>query len=81
MKLPKGVLRQVEELEEPVKTEPHEPKKHIENTTKGMKVTFLEGTVIWHRQAIETFIDTLRKIGLERIPASGIEHGNGLKTS
>ena len=63
--------------EEPVEAEPHEPKKHIENTTKGMKVTFPDGTVIWHRQAIDTFIDTLRKIGLERIPALNIEHGNG----
>jgi hypothetical protein len=34
-----------------------------------MKVTFPDGTVIWHRQAIDTFIDALRKIGLERIPA------------
>lgn len=57
--------------------EPHEPTKHIENVTKGMKVTFPDGTVIWHRQAIDTFIDTLKKIGLERIPPVGIEHGNG----
>ena len=56
---------------------PHEPTKHIENVTKGMKVTFPDGTVIWHRQAIDTFIDALRKIGLERIPAVGIQHGNG----
>jgi hypothetical protein len=47
------------------------------NTTKGMRVTFPDGTVIWHRQAIDTFIDALRKIGLERIPEVGIEHGNG----
>ena len=53
------------------------PTKHIENVTKGMKVTFPDGTVIWHRQAIDTFIDALRKIGLERIPAVGIQHGNG----
>ena len=56
---------------------PHTPTKHVENTTKGMKVTFPDGTVIWHRQAIDTFIDTLRKIGLELIPALGIEHGGG----
>ena len=30
-----------------------------------------------HRQAIDTFIDALRKIGLERIPAVRIQHGNG----
>ena len=62
---------------EPTEVKPHEPTKHIENTTKGMRVTFPDGTVIWHRQAIDTFIDALRKIGLERIPPLGIEHGNG----
>ena len=67
----------VKSEEEPTEVEPHEPKKHIENTTKGMRITFPDGTVIWHRQAIDTFIDALRKIGLERIPAVGIEHGNG----
>ena len=61
--------------EDPVESTPHEPTKRIENVTKGMKVTFPDGTVIWHRAAIDTFIDTLRKIGLERIPALGIEHG------
>ena len=61
--------------EDPVEPTPHEPTKRIENVTKGMKVTFPDGTVIWHRAAIDTFIDTLRKIGLERIPALGIEHG------
>ena len=67
----------VKSEEEPTEVEPHEPTKHIENTTKGMRVTFPDGTVIWHRQAIDTFIDALRKIGLERIPEVGIEHGNG----
>ncbi len=67
----------VKSEEEPVEVEPHEPKKHIENTTKGMRVTFPDGTVIWHRAAIDTFIDALRKIGLERIPKVGILHGNG----
>lgn len=62
---------------EPTEVKPHEPTKHIENTTKGMRVTFPDGTVIWHRQAIDTFIDALRKIGLERIPSLGIVHGNG----
>ena len=67
----------VKSEEETTEVKPHEPTKHIENTTKGMRVTFPDGTVIWHRQAIDTFIDALRKIGLERIPAVGIEHGNG----
>ncbi len=67
----------VKSEEEPTEVEPHEPTKHIENTTKGMCVTFPDGTVIWHRAAIDTFIDALRKIGLERIPALNIQHGNG----
>ena len=67
----------VKSEEEPAEVKPHEPTKHIENTTKGMHVTFPDGTVIWHRQAIDTFIDTLRKIGLERIPALNIKHGGG----
>ena len=67
----------VKSEEEPTEVKPHEPTKHIENTTKGMRVTFPDGTVIWHRQAIDTFIDALRKIGLERIPAVGIQHGGG----
>ena len=67
----------VKSEEVPEEVAPHEPTKHIENATKGMKVTFPDGTVIWHRQAIDTFIDALRKIGLERIPVLGIEHGRG----
>ena len=55
----------------------HEPTKHVENVTKGMRVTFPDGTVIWHRAAIDTFIHTLRKIGFERISAVGIMHGGG----
>ena len=55
--------------------EPHVPTKHIENTTKGLRVTFPDGTVIWHRAAINTFIETLRRIGLERIPSVNIVHG------
>lgn len=55
--------------------EPHEPTKRVVNVTKGLRVTFPDGTVVWHKQAIETFVDALRKIGLERIPMVGIEHG------
>ena len=39
------------------------------------RVAIPDGTVIWRRAAIDTFIDALRKIGLERIPAVGIQHG------
>ena len=46
---------------EPPQIEPHEPSKQVTNKTKGLRVTFPDGTVIWHRQAIDTFIDTLRK--------------------
>ena len=60
--------------ENPEMVVPHEPKKHVENTTKGLKVTFTDGTVVWHRAAIDTFIDVLRKIGFERVSQVGIEH-------
>jgi hypothetical protein len=53
---------------------PHVPTKRIENVTKGMKVTFPDGNVIWHRAAIDTFVETLREIGLERISQVGIMH-------
>ena len=33
----------VKSEEEPTGVEPHEPTKHIENTTKGMRVTFPDG--------------------------------------
>lgn len=53
---------------------PHEPTKHVENPTKGLRVTFPDGMVIWQRAAIDTFIESLRKIGLNRIPQVGIMH-------
>ena len=68
----------------PVKSElnpkevgPNEPTRRVENNTKGMRVIFPDGTVIWHRLATDTFIETLRIIGLERIPIVGIKHGHG----
>ena len=61
----------------PDDVEPHEPTKHVENTTKGLRVIFPDGTIVWHQQAIDTFIDTIRKIGLERIAGIGIKHGHG----
>lgn len=62
----------VKNEEKPEATEAHEATKHVENTTKGLKVTFPDGTVIWRRSAIDTFIETLRVIGMERIPEVGI---------
>lgn len=35
------------------------------------------GQSFGHRAAINTFIETLKKIGLERIPSVGIFHGRG----
>ncbi len=67
----------VKSEERPLKFMPHEPTKHIENITKGLKVTFPDGTVIWHRAAINTFVETLRRIGLERVRKLGILHGGG----
>lgn len=58
----------------PQKPIPHEPRKKVKNTTKGMRVTFSDGTVIWHNSAIDTFIEALRYIGLDRIPQVGIKH-------
>lgn len=62
----------VKNEEKPEATEAHEATKHVENTTKGLKVTFPDGTVIWRRSAIDTFIETLRVIGFDRIPEVGI---------
>lgn len=62
----------IDEKVEPVA--PHEPTRHIENHTKGLKVTFPDGTVIWHKAAIVTQIETLRKIGFERILSLDIPH-------
>ena len=63
--------------EVPEVTTPHEPTKQIKNPTKGMKVTFPDGTVIWHRQAIDTFIESLRKIGFDRVARLNLKHGKG----
>ena len=41
----------VKSEEEPVGVEPHEPKKHIENTTKGMRATFFCKAVTFSRDA------------------------------
>lgn len=58
--------------EKPEKTPEHEPTRHIENPTKGLRVTFPDGTVICQKTAVDTMIAVLRKIGLKRIPQVGI---------
>ena len=58
--------------EKPEETPEHEPIRHVENFTKGLRVTFPDGTVICQNTAIDTMIAVLRKVGLERIPQVGI---------
>lgn len=47
------------------------------NPSKGLRVTFPNGVVIYHRKAIDTFIETLQRIGLERVASLGLECGGG----
>lgn len=56
---------------------PHEPTKQVVNHTKGLKVTFPDGTVICERTANDTMILVLQKIGFNKVAASGIQHGGG----
>ena len=77
----KPMTPQTERVSTPVSSDtpasltiPHEPTKHIENPTKGLRVTFPDGTVVWRKSAIDTFIETLKIIGLNRIPQVGIIH-------
>lgn len=56
--------------------EPHEPTKQVENPTRGLKVTFPDGTVVLGRTAIDTLVHTIRRIGFERVAAIGIRHGD-----
>ena len=48
--------------------------KRYGNGTKGLKVTFPDGTVIWHTTSIDTFTQTIRKIGLEKVSKLNIFH-------
>lgn len=50
----------------------HEPTKTIKNHTKGLKVTFPDGTIVCHKTAIETEIDVFRRIGFERVSKVGL---------
>ena len=64
----------VKSEEKPTEKEPHVPTKHVENKTKGLRVTFPDGAVVWHKAAIDTFVETLKIIGFDRIPQIGIMH-------
>ncbi len=50
----------------------HEPTTTIKNHTKGIKVTFPDGTIVCHKTAIETEIDVFRRIGFERVSKVGL---------
>ena len=56
--------------------EPHEPTKQVINHTKGLKVTFRDGTVINESAAIETYKKALVKIGLDKVAATSLKHGD-----
>lgn len=50
----------------------HEPTKTIKNHTKGLRVTFPDGTIVCHKTAIETEIDVFSRIGFERVAKVGL---------
>lgn len=45
----------------------HEPTKTIKNATKGLRVSFPDGTSVCYKMAIDTFIKTLEIIGFDRV--------------
>lgn len=54
--------------------EDHAPTRQVANPTKGLRVTFADGTTICHGYAIDTFKTVLQRIGLRRIHDLGIVH-------
>jgi hypothetical protein len=46
-------------------------------TNNTIKIYQYDGSVIWHRQAIDTLIESLRKIGFEKVAKLDIQHGGG----
>lgn len=74
----KPIVASPRRLSKPVKSdepataqEPHEPTKYVTNHTKGLRVQFPDGTVVCNKTAIDTEIDVLRRIGLERAAKVG----------
>lgn len=53
---------------------PHEPTKQVVNHTKGLKITFRDGTVINESTAIESFEKAMVKIGLDKVAATPLKH-------
>lgn len=43
------------------------------NPSKGLRVTFPDGTIICKKKAIDTYIDTLQKIGFEKVASLDLE--------
>lgn len=48
------------------------PTKEIKNYTKGLKIVFDDGTIIWYPRAIDTYVEALRYIGFEKVSGLGI---------
>ena len=74
----KPIVANTQKVSKPVKSdeayivaEPHEPMKTVTNHTKGLRVTFPDGTVVCNKTAIDTEIDVLRRIGFERVERAG----------
>ena len=63
----------VKSEEEPTEVEPHEPTKHIENTTKGMRVTFPDGRTIQPNKVGDALVEVVRYAGAEKVRALNIE--------
>ena len=56
-------------------TECHEgPTKHVVNHTRGIRVTFSDGTAFCESNAFKTFVAVLKHIGLERVAKVGVFH-------
>lgn len=51
-----------------------EPSRHVDNPTKGLKVTFDDGTVVWYTSAIETYIAAIKHIGFSKVAGLNILH-------
>lgn len=67
------VSRPVASSEKPL-PKTSEGTKTAKKPTKGLKVTFPDGKVIWYLTAIETFVATIKEVGYERVAALGIIH-------
>ena len=61
-------------LQRPPQQEAHIPTKKVVNHTKGIRVTFPDGTVLCLATAIETFKAALCHIGLQRVHDLNIQH-------